>query len=44
MYVSLPACSAKLKVIYGSKISKTANLDTISIHIHMYYVYGWWLF
>ena len=23
--------------------SKTTNLDTISIHIPMYYVYGWWL-
>ena len=23
--------------------SKTANLDIISIHIHMYYVYSWWL-
>ena len=41
--VSPPARSTKLKRIYGSKMSKTANLDTISIHIPMYYVYGWWL-
>ena len=36
----------KLKIMYGSKTSKTADLDTISIqifYIHMYYVYGWWL-
>ena len=42
-YVSPPMGSAKLKRIYGSKTSKTANLDTISIHIPMYYVHGWWL-
>ena len=24
-------------------MSKIANSDTISIHIHIYYVYGWWL-
>ena len=39
--VSPPARSAKLKRIYGSKTNKTANLDTISIHIPIYYVYGW---
>ena len=33
--VSLPTHGVKLKIIYGSKMSKTANLDTISIHIHM---------
>ena len=38
-----PARNAKLKIIYGSRTSKTADTDTISIHIHMYYVYGWWL-
>ena len=45
--VSAPVRSAKLKIIYGSKTSKTADLDTISIqilYIHMYYVYGWWLY
>ena len=31
--VSPPARSAKLKIIYGSKTSKTAYLDTISIQI-----------
>ena len=44
--MSPPMRSAKLKIIYGSKTSKTADLDTISIqifYIHMCYVYGWWL-
>ena len=33
--VSPSVCSMKLKIIYGLKMSKTANLDTISIHIHL---------
>ena len=33
--VSPPTRSVKLKIICGSKMSKTANLDTISVHIHM---------
>ena len=44
--VSPPTRSVKLKIIYGYKVSKTADLDTISIqffYIHVYYVYGWWL-
>ena len=34
--VSPPAHNAKLKIIYGSKMNETANLDTTSIHIHIY--------
>ena len=30
-YVSPPTHSVKLKIIYGHKVSKTADLDTISI-------------
>ena len=41
--MSPPTRSAKLKRIYGSKMNKTANLDNISIHIPIHYVYGWWL-
>ena len=40
--VSSPTHSSKLKIIYGSKMSKTADLDTIPIqifYIHMYYRY-----
>ena len=38
--VAPPVHSMKLKIIYGSKTSKTTYLDTISIqifYIHMYY-------
>ena len=39
--VSPPAHSIKLKIIYGSKISKTADLGIFRsiFHIHKYYVY-----
>ena len=37
---STPVCTTKLKIIFGSKTNKPANSVAISIHIHMYYVYG----
>ena len=37
-----PAQSAKLKIIYGLKVSKIADLD-IFFQSYMYSVYGWWL-
>ena len=35
-----PAQSAKLKIIYGLKVSKIANLD-IFFQSYTYSVYGW---
>ena len=37
-----PAQSAKLKIIYGLKVSKIADLD-IFFQSYTYGVYGWWL-
>ena len=37
-----PAQSAKLKIIYGLKVSKIADLD-IFFQSYTYSVYGWWL-
>ena len=37
-----PAQSAKLKIIYGLKVSKIANLD-VFFQSYMYSVYGWCL-
>ena len=37
-----PAQSAKLKIIYGLKVSKIADLD-IFFQSYKYSVYGWWL-
>ena len=37
-----PAQSTKLKIIYGLKVSKIADLDAF-IQSYTYSVYGWWL-
>ena len=37
-----PAQSVKLKMIYGLKVSKIADLD-IFFQSYTYSVYGWWL-
>ena len=44
--VSPTACSVKLQLVYGLKMSKTAALDTFTIqtfYMYMYCMYGGWL-